>query len=295
MSKLRDGRVDLIVTSPPYWVDPQDPGMQPCLLRSDKSDPTSAGGATDTPDTYAGLLDLLCRCFAECQRALKPGGFCCVNVASTRVSGSLYPLPFDLAVRLIAMGWVLEEDICWRRWRGWDSRGGVVIQNPYPGYFRPNRVWEHVLVFRKPGPPIYRGRTPEEKEDSRIATEDPLLPREINHDMWHVLPVHPRRRHDHPCPYPEELPARLIELYTYKDDLVLDPFAGSGTTGRVARLLGRRFLGYEVNPKFAHLARQRLEDASPLRRERRVCRFETLPRFTNATGPESPYPIAPDK
>jgi site-specific DNA-methyltransferase (adenine-specific) len=273
MAELRDGSVDLIVTSPPYFVDTRDGFMRPALLR----EAADVDADTRIPDTYEALIGLLQRCFGECWRVLKPGGFCCVNVASTLVKGKLYPRPFDLAVRLRDAGWVLREEIIWRRWRGWDKRGGVVIQKPYPGYWFPNRVFDYVLVFKKPGGvPIYQGRTDEEKEASRVRVDD-LLFHEVNNNIWNILPVQPGSKKGHPCPFPEELPARLIELYSYTGDLVLDPFTGSGTTGRVAIMLDRKFVGYEVNPDFARLARQRLEDTSPLRRERRVCRFKTLP------------------
>jgi modification methylase len=275
MPELSDGSVDLIVTSPPYWVDPEDPLLKNALLQD---------GERRTPDSYGALLSFLSECFAECWRTLKPGGFACVNIASTRVKGKLYPLPFDLSVRLLASGWELQDEIVWRRWRGWDKRGGVVIQHPYPGYFYPNRVFEYVLVFRKPGPPIQEGRSEEAREASRIAV-DHLLLHEVNNSIWNVLPVQPRSRArsaagvSHPCPFPDELAYRLVTLYSYVGDRVLDPFAGSGTTGKVARLTGRRFVGYEVNPAFLALAQERITEPT-VRRERRVCRFEELPEAT---------------
>lgn len=267
MAALADGCVDLVVTSPPYWVAPNDPMLGPALLKD---------GEGGTPQSYGELLALLDPCFAEVMRALKPGGFACVNVASTLVKGRLYPLPFDLAVRLIAAGWEFKEEIIWRRWRGWDRRAGVLIQQPYPGMFYPNRVFEYVLVFKKPGPPIYQSRSEQERENSRIVVDDPLT-KEIANSLWSILPEHrSKRRGHHPCPFPEELAYRLITLFSYKGELVLDPIAGSGTTGKVAHLTGRRFVGYEANPDFAQIARERANE-TVLLRERRVCRFELLP------------------
>lgn len=272
MPELPDGSIDLIVTSPPYWVDPNDKLLQSALLKDRQS---------AVPQSYEALLDFLCQCFTECWRVLKPGGFAAVNVASTRIKGKMYPLPFDLTVRLLQRGWVLQEEFIWRRWRGWDKRGGVVIQNPYPGYFYPNRIFEYVLLLKKPGPPIYEARTEEEREASRI-TVDALLHHEINNNIWNILPVQPQQRTRgtmglrHPCPFPEELAYRLVSLYSYMGDMVLDPFSGSGTTAKVAHLLGRRFVGYEVNPDFIELTNVRLSEPG-LRRERRVCRFESLP------------------
>lgn len=270
MNHLADGSVDLVVTSPPYWVSPDDKLLQPALLKD---------GNGITPQTYDELLVLLDRCFAEVMRVLKPGGFICVNVASTLVKGKLFPLPFDLSIRLLRSGWELREEIVWRRWRGWDRRGGVAIQNPYPGYFYPNRSHEWVLVFAKPGPPIYKGRTEGEREASRLAM-DYLFCAEVNHTLWHILPEPiPKRRGGHPCPFPEELAYRLVTLYSYQGELVLDPFTGTGTTGKVARLTERCFVGYEANPDFARVARARLQETE-IRRARQVPRFETLPDAT---------------
>jgi modification methylase len=278
MPELADSSVDLIVTSPPYWVSPQDRLLAPALLK-DRMDAT--------PADYPALLDLLARCFAECLRVLKPGGICCVNVASTIVKEQFFPLPYHLVSHLESVGFRVKDTIIWRRWRGWDHRGGIVIQNPYPGYYRPNRVHEYVLIFEKPGPPIYRERTEEERQASRIPI-DALLFHEINNDIWNILPVQPQSRlraangQPHPCPFPEELAHRLITLYSYTNELVLDPFSGSGTTAKIAHLTARRFVGYEVNPAFRALTQARIQERT-IDRQRRVCRFvpvETVEKRT---------------
>lgn len=267
MPELGKGSVDLVVTSPPYFVDAGDAFMHPAQLRDGK----------EIPESYEALLNFLLRCFGEMFRVLKPGGFCCVNVASTRVRGVLYPLPFDLTIRLMQEGWVFQEEILWRRWRSWDRRAGHLIRNPYPGYYFPNRVFEYVLIFKKPGPPIYQGRSKREKQDSKYPASDPLYAHEVANSIWNILPVQPQNKGQHPCPFPEELAARLIELYSYKNDVVLDPFMGSGTTGVAAKLLHRQFVGCEANPAFLTVARKRIGDAATLKRERRICRFEHLP------------------
>ena len=258
------GSVDLIVTSPPYWVQPNDSLMMPALLREMDG---------DIPQTYESLLELLTSCFAEAFRALKPGGHAAINVASTREKGVLRPLPSDLIIGLLGLGFQLKEELIWRRWRAYDRRAGTLIQKPYPGYYFPNKNHEWLLIFQKPGPGIYEGRTLQEREASRLET-GPLYVFEIASSVWNILPIPPASKEIHPCPFPDELPARLIELYSYKDDLVLDPFTGSGTTGKAAHHLGRRFVGYEINPEFIPLATER--KSQPLIRQRHSAYYKTI-------------------
>ena len=282
MTELADGSVSLVVTSPPYFIDPADTGINPALLRN-------AGG--DIPDDYAALLALLSRCFAEVWRVLKPGGIACVNVASTSVKGTTYSLPADLLVRLRDAGWQVKEELIWRRWRGWDRRAGGLLKQPYPGYYFPNRVHEQVFVLKKPGAPIYAGKHDDQKwasavMDAVLATrpnesaEKTFYTAELANSIWNISPVLPQRKGadngNHPCPFPEELAYRLIALYSYRGDLVLDPFTGSGTVAKVAHRLARRFIGYELNPAFVTVAAKRVLDGSPVVRERRVARFETV-------------------
>lgn len=290
MAEVAGGSVSLVVTSPPYWIDPDDTGMRPALLRDE-------GG--DFAGDYAALLDLLSRCFAEVWRALKPGGFACVNVASTIVKGSVHPLPADLLVRLRDSGWEVKEEFIWRRWRGWDRRAGGLLKHPYPGYFFPNRIHEHVFVLKKPGPPIYAGKHDDQKwgsavMDAVLATRPGQSPEktfytgELANSVWNILPVQPQRKAsgngNHPCPFPEELAHRLISLYSYRGDLVLDPFTGSGTVAKVAHRLGRRFVGYEVNPDFVSVAKRRVLDGTPVKREQRVAQFVEANASASATA-----------
>jgi site-specific DNA-methyltransferase (adenine-specific) len=172
-----------------------------------------------------------------------------------------------------SIGYELEQDIIWHKVTGGAKRAGVTIQHPYPGYYKPNIMTEFILVFRKPGPPIYRNRTAEEKEQNRIAI-DALFKHELANNIWHIAPVPPNTI-DHPCPFPEEIPYRLILLYSYRGDLVLDPFAGSGTTLKVALHLGRRAVGYEVKEQYVKLARKRILEPLNLRRLL-VPRYETI-------------------
>ncbi|MGC8838992.1 MAG: DNA-methyltransferase, partial [Anaerolineae bacterium] len=172
------------------------------------------------------------------------------------------------------IGYIFHEHIVWHKVTGGVKGAGVTIQKPFPGYFNPNIMTESILVFRKPGPKISENRSPSEKEANRINL-DVIFTNEIANDVWHIAPVPPNYL-PHPCPFPEEIPYRLILLYSYAGDLVLDPFLGIGTTAKVAKALGRHYVGYEVQEKYLAVARARLDEPLHLR-EQLIARFEKVP------------------
>jgi site-specific DNA-methyltransferase (adenine-specific) len=94
-------------------------------------------------------------------------------------------------------------------------------------------------------------------------------------NVWHIAPVPPDVI-DHPCPFPEEIPDRLIKLYSYAADVILDPFAGSGQTLKVAKQLGRQYVGYETIKKYVQLARARIKGKSAIRPQQLIVRFEKI-------------------
>ena len=186
-----------------------------------------------------------------------------------------YPIPSDLTSRMVDGGWEFQENIIWYKCCAGVRRAGSAIKHRCAGYYYPNILTEHVLVFKKLGPPIYAGRT----EEERIAAAydiDEIFVKDVANDLWHVAPVPPRHL-QHPCPFPEELAFRLISLYSYPGDLISDPFAGSGQTLKVARALGRRAVGYEIVPEYATLARRRAMEPLSLREHQLVAEFKKVP------------------
>ncbi len=265
MDELADGTVDLVVTSPPYWnaIDYDQHVEDP-----------SAWYRTRRGTEYEEYLAFMERCFREILRVQKPGGFCAVVIGTVLQNGRQYPVPQDFTVMMERIGYVFHEHIVWHKVTGGVKRAGVTIQKPFPGYFNPNIMTESILVFRKPGPKIFENRTESEKEESRYEIDD-IFTREIANNVWHIAPVPPNHL-PHPCPFPEEIPYRLIRLYSYVGDLVLDPFLGIGTTAKVARALRRRCAGYEVHETYLEIARKRLTEPLHLR-EQLIARFEKLP------------------
>jgi site-specific DNA-methyltransferase (adenine-specific) len=164
-----------------------------------------------------------------------------------------------------SIGFQFHQDIVWHKVTGGVKRAGVTIQHPYPGYYCPNIMTEYILIFVKPGPKIYRGRSPQERRQGRIPI-DSLFTREYANNIWHIAPV-PPNQYDHPCPFPEEIPYRLTLLYSYEGETVLDPFMGIGTTAKVALRMGRKIYGYETKQKYIEAAEERMKEPLKLRRQ----------------------------
>ncbi len=265
MNEIADESIALVVTSPPYWnaIDYDQHVAAPTeWYRTRQGRP------------YEEYLDWLRICFAEVLRKLKPGGFCAVVIGTILQNGKQYPLPQQFTVLMEELGYLFHEDIVWSKVTGGVKRAGVTIQHPYPGYYNPNIMTENILVFRKPGPRIFEERGNGDKENSRYDI-DSIFTREYANNIWHVAPVPPHHL-PHPCPFPEEIPYRLIMFYSYSGDSVLDPFNGIGTTTKVARALGRDYYGYEMQQKYVDVALKRLDE--PLRlRDQLVPQYEKVP------------------
>jgi len=275
LSLLDDESVALTVTSPPYWnaID-YDVHTRNCeaWYRTRRY----GAGYRD----YSEYLEWLRKVFTPLLVKTRPGGFCAVVVGTVLLDGAHYPLPFDVTAQMVREGWVFHQDIVWHKVTGGVKRAGVFIQKPYPGYFYPNIMTEYILVFRRPGPAIYHGRSQAERESARVELDE-LFKKDVANSVWHIAPVPPGHL-DHPCPFPEEIPFRLIRLYSYPGDLVFDPFVGSGQTTKVAHYLDRRYLGFDIEPKYVEYARRRLSEPPHIRKEQLIAVFH---KTTDTTRP----------
>ena len=266
MDEVPDETVDLVITSPPYWnaIDYEQHVEDP-----------SAWYRTRRGGPYEEYLAWLEVCFSEVKRTLKPGGFCAVVIGTVLFEGRHYPVPHHFATAMTdRLGYLFHDEIVWHKVTGGVKRAGVTIQKPFPGYYYPNIMCESILIFRKPGPPIYRGRAEHEKRAAAFEIDD-LFKREIANNVWHIAPVPPNHL-PHPCPFPEEIPYRLIRMFSYPGDLVLDPFVGIGTTPKVAKALGRHYIGYDIHAAYLEVARKRIEEPLHLRKQL-VAVFEKVP------------------
>lgn len=280
MEELEDQCVALTVTSPPYWN----------AIDYDRhtKDPASFYRTRTYSEGYSGYNEYLAwmeRISGEILRVTQEGGFLAFVVGTVLFKRKHYPVPFHLTSRLTSIGWEFHQDIVWHKVTGGVKRAGVFLQHPYPGYYYPNIMTEYILVFRKPGPGRLRrlrANLPAMMPLSELVSAR-LFTDEIANNVWHIAPVPPGTI-DHPCPFPEEIPYRLISLYSWPGDLILDPFCGSGQTLKVARYLGRRFVGYDISPRYVELAKRRLEEDPHLREKQLIAIFD----HTDASAKRGP-------
>jgi DNA modification methylase len=244
MDEVPDASVALVVTSPPYFAGKE---YEQSL------------GHRGIPATYLEYLDLLRAVFTECVRTLEPGGRIAVNVANLgrrpyrSLSADVIGILQD-DLRLLLRG-----EIIWLKQRG--SSGSCAwgsFQRPSNPVLRD--LTERVIVASKGR--LDRAISAKDRvrdgfpSESSMTREDFL---ENTLDVWEI-PAESATRVGHPAPFPIELPSRLIQLYTYRGDLVLDPFAGSGTTAVAALRGGRSYVGYDLDEAYIRLAEARVTE-----------------------------------
>ncbi len=228
MDELPDNSVHLVVTSPPY----------------------NANKSYDEDLNLDEYLAMLGRVWAETYRVLAPGGRICINIANLGRKPYL-PLHAFIIQQMLEIGFLMRGEILWDKgasasastaWGSWMSAANPVLRD----------VHEYILVFSKGS--FKRKRA---KKANTIAKQDFLL---WTRSVW-SFPAVSAKKIGHPAPFPLELPHRLIQLYTFLGDVVLDPFVGSGTTCLAAKADGRRYLGYDTCEDYLQLARDRLVGA----------------------------------
>ena len=228
MEELPDQSIHLMITSPPYNVSKE----------------------YDEDFTLEEYRQLLQRVFKETHRVLVNGGRACINVANV---GRKPYIPFHafIAQDMIELGYQMRGEIIWNKgssagpstaWGSWQSASNPTLRD----------VHEYILVFTK-GEYGRNGKS----RNSTISREEFL---ELTKSVW-SFSAESARRVGHPAPFPVELPHRLIQLYSFEWDVVLDPFAGSGTTCLAALLTNRLFVGYEKKLAYVKIAEKRIREA----------------------------------
>ncbi|TCW61658.1 site-specific DNA-methyltransferase [Treponema sp. J25] len=226
MQEIPDNSVHLMITSPPY----------------------NANKEYDQDLTLTEYLSFLERVFRETYRVLVYGGRACINIANLGRKPYI-PLSDYVSRIMIDIGFLMRGEIIWNKassaspstaWGSWQSAANPTLRD----------IHEYILVFSKGDYSREKG----EKEDT--ITREQFM--EWTKSVW-TINAESAKRIGHPAPFPEELPYRLIQLYSFKGDIILDPFMGSGTTAVAALKSSRDFVGYEIVEEYVTLAQERIK------------------------------------
>ena len=245
---LPENSVALVVTSPPYFV-----GKEYELAVTGEYDPDDL-----VPATYIDYLGMLRSVLRECVRVLEPGGRVAINVAN------LGRKPYrSLSADVISilqddLGLLLRGEVIWEKSR---TSSGSCAWGSFARASNPvlRDMTERVLIASKGR--FSRAKSVKERRAAELPHESTLANDEfvdVTRDVW-AIDAESARRVGHPAPFPVELPRRLIDLYTYRGDIVVDPFVGSGTTLVAAARTGRLGVGFDTDPEYIELAQRRLD------------------------------------
>ncbi|MBM3326548.1 MAG: site-specific DNA-methyltransferase [Calditrichaeota bacterium] len=240
MRELSAESIHLMVTSPPYFNAPFDyQGLY---------------------DTYNQYLAILSDVASEIYRVLIPGRIAVLNIDDMLVNGEKFPITADATKIFQKAGFRYRDRIIWKKPEGYlriSKRSGVILQNPFPMYYYPDNLLESIIIFQK-------GRFEYKKVPKEVKNESKIDKKEFQENKWYmtlwemtnVLPGSILEKDI--AAFPDELPYRVIKLFSYKGETVLDPFAGSGTTMRVARILERNSIGFEIKPELVDIIKKKV-------------------------------------
>ncbi len=272
MPELNDEGIDLIVTSPPYW-HIKDYGV-----------PGQIGYGQDLHQYLKNLYYV----WSECFRVLKKGGRFCLNIGDQFARSIIYgrykviPLHAEFIAQCESIGFDFMGSIIWQKKTTMNTTGGANIMGSFP--YPPNGIveidYEFIHIFKKPGK---RKKVSKEiKEASKLSKEEW---KEYFSGHWHFGGA---KQIDHEAMFPDELPKRVIKMFTFIGDTVLDPFLGSGTTVKVALELRRNGIGYEINKNFLNIIKKKIGKVENLeiieREEQKISlpQIDYTPRIQNA-------------
>ncbi len=228
MEELPDNSVHLMVTSPPYNVVKE----------------------YDEDFTLEEYLEFLKRVWREVYRVLVPGGRACINIANLGRKPYI-PLHAFIVKDMLDLGFLMRGEIIWNKassaspstaWGSWLSAANPTLRD----------IHEYLLVFSKG---VF-SRKNSNKRKNTISKEEFL---EFTKSVW-TFPAEPAHKVGHPAPFPVELPYRLIQLYTYEGEIVLDPFIGSGQAAIAAIKTNRHYVGYDIDGEYVKLAERRIKE-----------------------------------
>lgn len=232
LKKIPDNSIDIIITSPPY-----------------NFGHSYANDASEDTKKWNDYFSKLNRIWKECYRVLKPGGRIAVNIQP--LFSDYIPTHHIISKQLLDLGFLWKAEVLWEKsnynakytsWGSWKSPS-----MPYLKY-----TWEFIEIFSKKS-----HKKTGDKENIDITDEEF---KEWVYAKWTFMPETKMKDFGHPAMFPEELPKRVLKLFSYKGDIVLDPFNGAGTTTLVAWKLKRRFIGIDISKKYCDIALKRIQN-----------------------------------
>lgn len=230
MKDIPNNSLHLMITSPPYNVSKE----------------------YDNDLSLKEYLSLLKNCFTETYRVLVDGGRACINIANIGRKPYI-PLSDYVSKIMIEIGFNMRGEIIWNKsagagistaWGSFQSASNPILRD----------VHEYILIFSKGNYKRERDKVEKEFRHDNITKEEFI---EWTKSVW-TMNTESAKRIGHPAPFPEELPNRLIKLFSFTNDIVIDPFMGSGTTAIAAIKNNRNFVGYEINKEYINLANNRI-------------------------------------
>ena len=230
MKDIPNNSLHLMITSPPYNVSKE----------------------YDNDLSLNEYLSLLKNCFTETYRVLVDGGRACINIANIGRKPYI-PLSDYVSKIMIEIGFNMRGEIIWNKsagagistaWGSFQSASNPILRD----------VHEYILIFSKGNYKRERDKNEKEFRHDNITKEEFI---EWTKSVW-TMNTESAKRIGHPAPFPEELPNRLIKLFSFTNDIVIDPFMGSGTTAIAAIKNNRNFVGYEINEEYINLANNRI-------------------------------------
>ena len=259
VQKITDSSIRLTVTSPPYW-NVKDYGVE---------------GQLGFGDGLREYLDYMNQLAGELLRVTAPNGKAAINSSAIPMSkehgkdpmlidsgrSRVVDLPSLIQVEFLSAGWELSNIIIWDKRKYNNQR--IFGSYPYPPNFFSHISFEMIHVFRKPGESPIQDISEENKENSIITMDE--WKDWCFDSIWDIPPVIKFNGNDvnnlnHDAPFPNEIPIRLIRMFSFVDDVILDPFVGTGTTLGVANHLRRRGIGIELNPELKDMIKMRTEN-----------------------------------
>jgi site-specific DNA-methyltransferase (adenine-specific) len=258
MSQLNDKSVHLIITSPPYW-QLKDYGTEEQI------------GFHDSYESYINNLNLV---WSECARVLHDGCRLCINIGDQFARSTYYgrykviPIHAEIIRFCEALGLDFMGQIIWKKTTTMNTSGGGAVMGsfPYPRNGIVKLDFEYILLFKK------QGNAPKPTAEQKAAAK-------MTNEEWNTYFIghwyfNGAKQDKHLAMFPEELPTRLIKMFSFEGETVLDPFMGSGTTALAARKLGRNSVGYEINPEYIPIIEEKVGEIEVIRQPAQADDFE---------------------